>query len=162
MRKLYEINEDILTAIEAARTEAEENDGVVSDNLVNCLESLQIERDDKIEAVALYVKDLDVYSKALDDEAKRIREEKAKTAREIEGLKFYLSNALDGEKFKTAKTSISFRRSEKVVGDDVESLGSDYIRTKIEADKTAIKKALKEGVELAGWSLEENRSITVK
>ena len=77
--------------------------------------------------------------------------------------KKYLSSALDGEKFKTAKVSVSYRKSESVEIEDISLLDDDYLKFKEpEADKTKIKAALKNGVSLEGVTLVEKNNIQIK
>lgn len=77
--------------------------------------------------------------------------------------KDYLSYALDGEKLKTARVSVSYRKVESVAIDDLASLTEEYIRIpEPQADKTAIKKAIKAGKEVAGAHIEESKNVIVR
>lgn len=51
---------------------------------------------------------------------------------------------------------------ESVVIDNAEMLSTEYTKTKIEPDKTAIKKAIQSGVEVSGARLERGRKIQFK
>ena len=103
-------------------------------------------------------------------EAKMIKEEKDNLAyrqkvceNKAESLKDFLSRLLDGEKFKTSKVSISYRKSEKVDVLDIGKLDDDYLKFKDpEPDKTKIKKALKDGICLEGAQLVESQNIQIK
>ena len=80
-----------------------------------------------------------------------------------ESLKEYLSGFLAGEKFKTSKVNISYRKSERVDVSDITKLDDDYLKFKEpEPDKTKIKKAIKDGVKLDGVQLIENYNIQIK
>ena len=77
--------------------------------------------------------------------------------------KDYLSHALDGEKLKTARVSVFYKSNESVTIDDLGSLSEEYIRIpEPQADKTAIKKAIKAGKEVAGAHLETSKSVIVR
>ncbi len=77
--------------------------------------------------------------------------------------KDYLSHALDGEKLKTARVSVLYRNSESVTIDDLGSLAEEYIRIpEPQADKTAIKKAIKAGKEVTGAHIETSKSVIVR
>ena len=164
MRKLYEINADLIAAIEYAERYAEENDGVVSEDIVYGLEGLQMEREAKIEGVALYIKELIAYEEAIKVEEARLKAEKLRNSKKIDGLKGWLSSALNGDKFKTVQCSVSFRKSESVSVDDETMIPAEYIVEKITTapDKVAIKKALKEGADIDGVHLVTSNNIQVK
>ena len=103
-------------------------------------------------------------------EAKAIKEEEEKLAKRrrscenaAQRCKDYLSHALGGEKLKTARVSVSYRNSESVTIDDLDSLTEEYIRIpEPQADKTAIKKAIKAGKEVTGAHLETSKSVIVR
>ena len=76
-RKMYEIDESIQKALEIAEEDAFLNDGVISEELASVLESLEIERDDKIEGVALYIKILNSESEAHKAEIDRLSKSKS-------------------------------------------------------------------------------------
>lgn len=74
-----------------------------------------------------------------------------------------ISHALDGEKLKTARVSVFYKSSESVTIDDLGSLAGEYIRIpEPQADKTAIKKAIKAGKEVTGAHLETSKSVIVR
>ena len=78
-------------------------------------------------------------------------------------LKKYLAYALDGKAFKTTRASVTFRKSQAVEIADIYKLDENYLRYKEpEADKTAIKEALKAGKTVAGATLVENTSVIIK
>ena len=57
---------------------------------------------------------------------------------------------------------ISFRKSESVEIDNVEELEDRFKRVKVEADKTAIKQAIKSGKEVKGARLVENNNLQIR
>ena len=81
----------------------------------------------------------------------------------MESLKKYLAYALNGQAFKSIRASVSFRKSQAVEVPDIYKLDENYLRYKEpEADKTAIKEALKAGKTVAGATLVENTSVIIK
>lgn len=101
---LYEIDNAIYALIDKETGEIKDFDA---------FEQLQMERDDKIENVALWVKDLSAEVEALKAEKKRLDDRQKAAERKIESLKKYLTYALNGEGFNRPRVSISFRKSEK-------------------------------------------------
>ena len=154
---LFEINEQIQKAIELG---FDPETGEILD--ASALEQLQIDRDVKIENICLYIKDLTAEAKALADEAKALSERKERSAKKAESLKNYLQMMLDGQKWKSSKAAVSYRKTQSVVVDDLEALKPEFLRIKKEADKTAIKEVLKAGAAVSGAHLEEKQSMSIK
>lgn len=152
MASLYEIDRRILALVD-------EETGEITD--FEQLDKLQLERDDKIENIALWIKNLKSDEESYKAEKQAFEERQAKQKRE--SLERYLSAALNGEKFKTAKVECSFRKSQRVEVDDVASLPDEFLKYKDpEADKTAIKEAIKEGKEIAGARLVTALNLQIK
>lgn len=156
---LYEINQQIANAIELG---FDPETGEILDS--SALEQLQIARDEKIENIALFIKDLNAEAKAIADEMDNLKKRKITTANKADSLQQYLRNMLSGEKFKTSKCSISYRKTQAVNVLDQEALPREYIRVKIteEPDKMAMKEAMKAGEEIPGAELEERTSMIIK
>ena len=58
--------------------------------------------------------------------------------------------------------AISFRKTTSVDVQDLEVLPDEYVKVKKEADKTAIKQAIKLGVIVPGAELVNGRSMTIR
>ena len=132
------------------------------------LDELQMERDNKIENVACWIKELKVEAEALKAEKQALAERQKTAERKVESLKKWLAYALNGEKFKTTKCAVSFRKSEAVEVTD-EGLNNlmkehdDLLTYKApEPNKTAIKQAIKDGLNVAGVQLVQNTSTIIK
>jgi hypothetical protein len=71
---------------------------------------------------------------------------------------------LSGEKFKTSRCAVSYRKTQAVKITDESLLPDTYIRRKVieEPDKVAIREALKAGGKVAGACLEDRQSMTIK
>ena len=152
--KLYEIDQAIMDCIDMETGE------IVNEELLN---DLQMERDAKIENVALWIKELKAEAEALKAEKLAFAERQKVTENKMESLKKWLAYALNGEKFKTVRASVTFRTTDKVEVADIYKLDENYLRYKEpEADKDAIKKAIKAGQEVAGAILVENTSVIIK
>ena len=102
---IYEINNEIMNCIDMETGEVIDTDK---------LNDLQMERDAKIENVALWIKELKAEAEAIKNEKQALAERQRVAENKAESLKNWLSYALNGEKFKTAKCSISYRNSESV------------------------------------------------
>ena len=154
MASLYEINQDILNCIDVTTGEVLDYDK---------LEKLQIEKNEKIENIALWVKNLEAETKAIKDEINVLRERSETKERKIEKLKQYLAENVE-KKFETSKVMISYRKSVSVNITDESKIEEKYIKTKVEAsvDKTAIKEDIKNGITVSGAELVEKQNIQIK
>ena len=152
--KLYEIDQAIMDCIDMETGE------VINEELLN---NLQMERDAKIENVALWIKELKAEAEALKAEKLAFAERQKVAENKMESLKKWLAYALNGEKFKTVRASVTFRTSDKVEIADIYKLDESYLRYKEpEADKEAIKKAIKAGQEVVGATLVPSTSVIIK
>lgn len=152
--KLYEINEQILNCID---TET----GEIVD--VEKLNELQLAKDEKIENLALWYKDLLAEANALKEEKEAFAAREKAAKNKAESIKTYLSYVLNGENFKTTKCALSFRKSEKTIVDDINLLPEVYLKyAEPKADLTEIKKAIKNGEEINGAHIEETQNIQIK
>ena len=93
----------------------------------------------------------------------KLAEREKSDKNKAESLKEFLTAYLDGKKFETARVAIKFRSVESVSVPDVTALPEKYCRIKPhEADKTAIKNALKAGEVIEGAELVKKQSISIK
>ena len=164
MRALYDIDQDILNCVD-------QETGEILDSAA--LDALQMERDRKLECVALWEKDLMAEAAAVKEEADKLLTRKRALDNKITALKSWLLIALNGEKLKTPRCSVYQTHSQRVVVDDEQALvdmflTSDamkekYLRIKEpEIDKNALKESLKKGIEFEFAHLEETESVVIK
>ena len=153
LANLYEIDQGILSCLDAETGE------IIDPELLN---ALLMEREAKIENVVLWIKNLESDALAIKAEKEALAKRQAAALAKAEQLKEWLVKALDGQKFSTAKCAVSFRRSEKTMVFDEGMVPSEYMKTKIEPDVAAIKKALKEGIEVGGCCLVEGHNLQIK
>lgn len=152
--RLYDIDEAILSCIDTDTGEILDADK---------LNALQIEREEKIENVALWIKNLKSDAEALKAEKQAFADRQKAAENKAESLKKWLTEALAGEKFKTTKVAVSFRKTKSVQVEDIWKLDDSYVKyAEPTPDKAAIKKAIEAGQEVAGATLVENVSCSVK
>ena len=121
MATLYEIDKSIMECMDA-------DTGEVTD--FEALDSLLMQRREKIENIALYIKNLtsDAAAYKAEKEAFAEREKAAQT--KIERLKGYLSYALEGQKFSTERCAVSFRKTQRVDILDLAAVPEEFLRRK--------------------------------
>lgn len=163
MRALYEIDQAILDCVDLETGEIVDPEK---------LTALQMERESKLEGVALWIKDLNAEAAAVKEEADKLTARKKSLDNKIAGLKAWLLFALDGEKLKTPRCSVYQTRSQRlVVADEAELINiiqtldepERFLRFRApELKKDEIKKAIKDGWTFAGTALEETESVVIK
>ena len=132
---------------------------------------LQMARDNKLENIALWVKDLDAQAKAIKQEEAALENRRKPLENKRDRLKAYLSQMLDGNKFETARCSVTFRKTTSV---DISDLGEvvrwakqnnhmECVREKpAEVSKHDVAKLLKAGIEIPRAVLVESQKIGIK
>lgn len=155
MRPLYEIEEDILSCVDTETGEIIDTDR---------LEALEMERDKKIESVILWRKDLLAEAKAVKEEAQSLAKRAKVAENKAESLKGYIQHVLAGDKFKTERCSVSYRKNTSIVIDDVHALPVDVWKDITEdwISKTKIKELMDKGEDVKGAHQEETQSIIIK
>ena len=127
------------------------------------LDELNAAKEQKIENIALYIKNLTAEAAALKAEKDAFAERQKAAEKRAEWLKQYLSNALKGEKFKSTRVQISYRKSETLAIEGGVEIPEDFLKyTEPEINKTDLKKAIKDGLLLEGVSIVERQNIQIK
>ena len=154
MANLYDINSEILSCIDAET-------GEIID--VERLQALQMEREQKVENVALWYKNLLSDAEQYAKEEAYFKKKKQSAQAQAERLKEYLFGSLAGEKYKSPRVSISYRTTPRVIVDDVLGLPPQFIKFAApEPKKSDIMAAIKNGEEVRGAHIEANQSIVIK
>lgn len=151
---LYEIDAAILACID------DETGEILDEEKLN---ALQMERAEKIEAVALWIKDLTAEAAALKAEKQAFDARQKAAERKADSLRKWLADALAGQKFKTDRCAVSFRKTESVEVSDVWALDDEFLKyADPTPDKQKIKEAIKAGETVAGAALVAGQSMTIK
>ena len=163
MRPLYEIDQAILDCVDLETGEILDGEK---------LTALQMEREAKLEGVALWVKDLKAEAEAVKAEADKLTARKKALDNKIAAIKMWLLMALDGQKLTTPRCNVYQTHSQKVVIVDEKALidmfmtspfGEKFLRMKEpEIDKNALKDSMKQGYEYEFAHLEETESVVIK
>lgn len=166
MFSLYEIDESITRFIDVIYASME-SDGTVAEEAMEELESLNEERQMKIENVALYIKELEANADAIEAEEKKLADRKKSIRNKADWLKRYLSGSMqmnNETSFETSRCKLTFRKSEAVEITNEDSIPEWYLLKDIvyKPNKAEIKKALKAGQEVAGCTLKVNHNLQIK
>lgn len=161
--KLYEINEELRSIMEDFVVD-EETGEIIGEIDYEKIQALQLERKEKLENIALYVKELKSEVDALKSEAKKLSERAKVKENKIRGLSNYVDFILKGmgtNKFETSRVLISYRKSE-VVEVEENKLPKKYMKVELSPDKIEIKKLLKSGMVIKGAHLVKRQNLQIK
>ena len=163
MRPLYEIDQAILDCVD-------EETGEIIDP--ERLDALQMEREQKLEGVALWVKDLNAEAEAVKAEADKLTARRKALENRVTSLKAWLVKALEGRKLKTPRCSVYTQVRQRVNVIDEQSV-VNYIQTHYkepekflrftlpEIRKDAVKEEMK-NADIPGVTLESTESVVIK
>ena len=167
--RLYDIENGIIELLERGFNDACVNeDGEIDFELAQqFLEALEGEREEKLESIALYVKELYHEADAIAQEELKLKKRRQAKEKKAERLKEYLKSSLLGfgsKKFETPRVVLSFRSSKSVVITDESKIDEKYMKAKVvvTVDKTAIKDALDKGEVVEGATIEEKQNLQIK
>ena len=162
MRSLYEIDATIMSLVDPETGEILDYEAFAA---------LKMEREEKIENMALWYKDLMAEATAIKAEETNLAARRKACENKAERLKSYLSELLEGSKFKTPRVACSFRASKALQIQDetafiqsmIESQHFEYLKyANPTVDKTAITNAIKTGQIVPGAELVEKKNISIK
>lgn len=136
----------------------------------DALNQLRMAREEKIENVALWVKNLTAEAAAIAAEEESLAKRRKAAEAKAESLKGYLVSALmreDGtaEKFSTARCAVSVRKNPaRVTISDEKLIPGEFFTETVtrKADKMQIKEVLARGIDVPGARLEQTRSVMIK
>lgn len=168
---LYDIDAQI-----AALEDAAEDDMLIDAetgeliSVSQALDALRMEREEKLENVACWVKNLSAEADAIREEENRLVKRRKAAETKAANLKAWLLAAMtreDGttDKLKTGRVMVSVKKNPpSTVVDDEALLPWAYKTVKeiVAQDKAAIKAAILAGEEVPGAHLEYGRSVVIK
>lgn len=158
---LYEIKYEMYSLIDPETGEILDYDA---------FEELALNRDEKLDSTASWIKSLEAEAEAVDNEAKRLIERRNTIRRKAERLREYLQYALDDHPWKNEHHDIRYRKSTAVeITDENRAIAwlmdhnedaLTYQQPKI--SKTAVKEIIRSGQEVPGAELVERLSMQLK
>lgn len=159
--KLYQISDAIRQALDHIELDEETGEILNADEL----HAVEAEAADKIEATALYLRELDAEAKAAKEEADRMLARVKSMQKRSDYLKAMLLEALHATgKVKTGRVTVSIRTTKAVEIAEGADLPEAYttVKTTVSPNKVAIKQALLDGVEVPGCHIEERESVQIR
>lgn len=160
--KLYEIDQALLDLTDPET-------GEILD--ISAFNALQMERERKLEGMGCWIKDMDAEIDALKREEDALRMRRQKTMNRRHQIWTYLRQMLNGEKLKTARVAISYRKNPPSVKmEDEEAVfrwaqengRGDLLRITAALDKTRLKEAISAGEVIPGAEVVQEIGMVIK
>jgi len=164
MSSLYELDQAVLAVLEDGLVFNEETGEIIFDE--ENFAELEMERNNKLESVAIYIKSLDADAAAIRAEEKALASRRSVKERKADRLREYVSRSMQtfgDKKIETPRVALSFRKSQAVEIWDADEIPTIYPKQAAPTpDKAAIKKALRNGESISGASLAERQVLQIK
>jgi len=157
MASLYQLN----NAYAQLQQMIEEGQEGLEDTLASITDAVE----EKLEAYAMVIKNIESDVEGIKSEEKRLAERRKIMENGVTRMKQAIAETLQGsgqDKVKTEKFTFSFRKSSKVEVSDIDSLPQEYVKVERTISRSELAKALKAGEQIEGAQLVENQSLSIR
>lgn len=119
------------------------------------LDSLELERGEKIKSLLCVIKNKESYVKALKDQVMSFKDRIDGEIKQIEGVKKYLTYCAEGSNFESAEATLKWRSSKSLQVLDEAKVPEEFKITKVTemVNKMDLKKHIQQGGEVDGVSI---------
>ena len=164
---LYTITQDFNDLLDMLNQAQEEGNQEQISLIESGLEITQDNFKDKATNYVKFIRSEEAGLSAIDEEIKRLTALKKSKVSKIDNLEARLSNSMQSigfDRFDLGLFKLSFRKSTSVEVIDVDQLPDSYkrVKTTIDPDKVAIKKAIEAGQEVSGATIKNSVSLQIK
>lgn len=161
--KIYEIPGALRELLD--RLDADPDTGEVDGEALAAYAEYTTAAAEKLEGTACYCRELLAEAEAIKAEEERLAKRRKALENKSERLKNYMMPALEamGGKVKGVMASVRIGKSQAVTVFDIDALPDAFkhVKTTIDPDKVALKKALKSGEVIPGAALEDRQSVVI-
>lgn len=129
------------------------------------LDDLKMERNEKIEQLLLWAKNISAEAEMVKKERDNLDERYKALTKKANRINGHVANELNGEKFSTARVATLWRKSERVVIPDDYKVPDKYCNVTVvrKPDKALIKQHLKNTDEKVDWAtIEVKNNMSIK
>lgn len=160
--KEFRALEELMNEIDLETGEFLNNENDIQEYIVN----LKLSKEDKLNNIQDLKIEFEAKIEAVKSKIEYLNNRKKSFERNINNLTNLQLMMLNNQKLETNEYSFSFRKSESISINDIlfDIKDERFNRTtiKVEPDKTAIKKALKDGINIDGATIETKMNLQVK
>lgn len=157
--KLYELAQNYAQLLEMAEE-------MESDALVDTLEALQGEIEEKAENIAKLIKNLEADAKIIKEEEQRLADRRRSIESKVTRLKEYLQQQLEVaglQKVKRPTITVAIQANPPSVEiSDEKLIPSEFMIPQYKVDKKSILERLKNGEEIPGAKLVQGRGVRIR
>lgn len=129
------------------------------------LENLELELSDFLTGACTFLGECQANEEIWKSEIERLKKKQQMAKAKAERTENFIKESMlrrGVDKIDTGLYTLGFRKSEAVIVSNEALLPSKYTRTKIEADKVAIKRAIKEGEHINGAWIETYKNLQIR
>lgn len=169
---LYTIDQELKNIIDGLYERVDENGELmeVTDEDLKIIEELNQNRQQKLENIALYIKDLEAEALAIANEIQALGKRQERLQNKADGLRkaMVYSLTLNGDtECSSPRYHAKIKETESTEILNKALIPKEYIKVKTpepveNPDKVAIKKAIKAGIEVPGAQIKINRKINIE
>ncbi|WP_249659377.1 siphovirus Gp157 family protein [Lysinibacillus fusiformis] len=135
------------------------------EGLEDTLDSITDAVEEKLEAYAMVIKNIESDVEGIKSEEKRLAERRKVMENGVVRMKQAIAETLQNsgqDKVKTEKFTFSWRKSSKVEVSNIDSLPQQYVKVARTISRSELAKALKAGEQIEGAQLIENQSLSIR
>lgn len=135
------------------------------EGLEDTLDSITDAVEEKLEAYAMVIKNIESDVQGIKSEEKRLAERRKVMENGVVRMKQAIAETLQNsgqDKVKTEKFTFSWRKSSKVEVSNIDSLPQQYVKVERTISRSELAKALKAGEQIEGAQLIENQSLSIR
>lgn len=135
------------------------------EGLEDTLDSITDAVEEKLEAYAMVIKNIESDVEGIKSEEKRLAERRKVMENGVVRMKQAIAETLQNsgqDKVKTEKFTFSWRKSSKVEVSNIDSLPQQYVKVERTISRADLAKALKAGEQIEGAQLIENQSLSIR
>ena len=161
--RLREIPEVMRRLLEAYNAEETTDDERL--NIEVQLENLELELSVFIDGACTFLGECEANEEIWKTEIERLRKKQQAATMQAERTRNFIGELLQRrgvDKLDTGLYTVGFRKSEAVIVSNEAVLPPEYVRTKIEPDKVALKKALKDGIWIDGVHIQSFKNLQIR
>ena len=135
------------------------------EGLEDTLDSITDAVEEKLEAYAMVIKNIESDVEGIKSEEKRLAERRKVMENGVVRMKQAIAETLQNsgqDKVKTEKFTFSWRKSSKVEISNIDSLPQQYVKVERTISRSELAKALKAGEQIEGAQLIENQILSIR
>ena len=159
--KLYEIDGNIRALWDRIVAQ----DGELTQEDIQELESLEVAKDEKIKAYGVIIREMIGEITRINEETARLKKMEKTLNNKVEWLTSNLSRFMHDNQmseYKSLEVNISFRTSKSLYIEENTKLAKKWLKVKTEIDRQAIKDFINAGGKVKGCSIVTNSNIQIK